>query len=150
MQTQRLKKKKKPPGAEFEGCKWCQQLGITWPASSVTGKDVDSDSRTSWGVREYLSVYVVHVSHAPLCWGLHGWGQTLQPQAWVTRARQLQNLNLVWGLNHQRCEKHNIKVQCFCRSYHGLCIPRLWTLSLAGVLQTQFRTKTRRFFCATS
>lgn len=82
MQTKREdpETKKKPPGAEFEGCKWCQQLVITWPASFMTDKDVESDSATSWGVREYTGVYIVDVSYVPLCWGPHGLGQTVNPR----------------------------------------------------------------------
>lgn len=86
-------------------------------------------------------------------------GPNCKPQAWVTIAQQLQNLNLVLGLNRQRCKKHNVKAQCFCSSYHNLCVPRRWTLSLAGVLQTQFNhlnwallfwcSEQDAFFCTT-
>lgn len=130
-----------------EGCKWCQQLDIIWATYSMIGKDVESDSITSQDVWEYVSAYVAHVSYIPLCWGLDGLAQTIWTQAWVTRAQQLRKLSLVLGWNHRRYKRHNVKAPCFCSSYHGLCFPRLWTLSLAGALQTQFKNEMLVLHC---
>lgn len=144
---ERGKKKKKAKGADFEGCKWCQQLDIIWATSSMIGKDVEPYSTTSWDVREYISVYVACISYITLYWGRDGLGQTIWPQAWVTRAQQLWKLSLVWGLNHRSCKSHSVKAWCFCSSHSGLCFPRFWTLSLAGVLQTQFKNEMLVLHC---